>query len=295
VTTPTAIPMIDPVIDVAQLGFTYPTGDEPALKDITLRIAPGEFLGIVGPSGAGKSTLCLCLKGLVPHSVTGTVEGDVTVLGENVIDDPPGDIAARVGLVFQDPEAQIIGLTVLEDLAFGPENFERDVDEIRELGSQLLEEVGLGGMEDRNTIELSGGQKQRLAIASALMLQPDILILDEPTSELDPVGKSDVFKIVSRLQDMHDVTVIMVEHETERLASMADRLVMMDHGRIVASGSPDELLEDVELFQRTGGERPPAAAELLWRLRRRGVFDGEHTLDPNRAVELVAARLGGTA
>ncbi len=285
----------DPIIVVDNLGFSYPTGDQPALQGIDLQVYPGEFLGIVGPSGAGKSTLTLCLKGLVPHSVTGTVSGDVTVLGQNVIDDPPGDLAARVGLVFQDPEAQIIGLTLEEDLAFGPENFKRSMEEARARAADLLREVGLEGMGKRNTIELSGGQKQRLAIASALMLEPEILILDEPTSELDPVGKSDVFDIVSRLQDDRQVTVIMVEHEIERLAGMADRIVAIDAGRVVASGTPGDLLTDIELLERTGGERPPAAAELLWRLRAAGYLtEHEPTLDPRRAVELVNQALGAS-
>jgi energy-coupling factor transporter ATP-binding protein EcfA2 len=285
-----------PVIEVKNLGFSYPTSEQPVLVGIDLEVFRGEFLGIVGPSGAGKTTLSLCLKGLVPHSVTGTVSGDVTVLGANVIDDPPGDLTARVGLVFQDPEAQIIGLTLEEDLAFGPENFQLDMDEARARSQRLLAEVGLDGMGKRNTIELSGGQKQRLAIASALMLEPDILILDEPTSELDPVGKSDVFEIVSRLQDDREVTIIMIEHEIERLGRMADRVVAMDQGRIVATGTPEELLSDIELLERTGGERPPAAAELLWRLRQAGaIADYPPTLEPAQALELVSRALKARA
>lgn len=282
----------EPVIRVDELTFTYPTGEQPALADVNLAVPRGAFVGVVGPSGAGKSTLCLCMKGLVPHSVAGTIAGDVTVLGQNVVDEPPGDLAARVALVFQDPEAQIIGLTVAEELAFGPENFEQDVTRIRARSREVLEVVGLEGTLERNTIELSGGQKQRLAIASALMLEPEVMILDEPTSELDPAGKTDVFEVVDRLRTEHDVTIIMVEHDIDRLALMADRLVVLDQGKVVADDTAAELLSDVALFLRTGGERPPAGAELLWRLDRSDPSQkGETVLDLEAVLDLLVSSL----
>lgn len=284
--------MTDTVITVTGLEFAYPTGEGLALAGIDLAITRGSFVGVTGPSGAGKSTLCQCLKGLIPHSVPGEIAGDVTVLGHNLIDDPPGDVAGRIGMVFQDPEAQIIGLTVAEDLAFGPENFEMDPVEIGRRSGGRLRDVGLEGLIERDTYALSGGQKQRLAIASALMLDPEILILDEPTSELDPIGKSEVFAVVDRLRRDADVTIVMVEHEIERLAVMAGRLLVMDHGRIVADGPPHELLLDVELFRATGGERPPAAAALQAGLRDTGVLEGPPiTLDPAAAAARVAERL----
>lgn len=280
----------DVVIDVDGLHVRYPTAEEDwALRGVDLKVRRGEFVGIVGPSGAGKTTLCMTIKGLIPHSQSGDVDGDVTVLGRNVVDEVPGELAARVGMVFQDPEGQIVGLTVAEELAYGPENFMVDPSEIRARSPQMLEQMGLAGLLDRDTVELSGGQKQRLAIASVLMLDPEVLILDEPTSELDPVGKSDVFKIVDRLRQESQVTIVMVEHDIERLAGMADRIVVMEQGRIATEGRTAELLADVDIFMRTGGERPVAAAELTWRLQQRGLLEpGQVTIDETRAIGVVS-------
>lgn len=290
---PEPMPNGETVIAVTDLSFTYPTAERPSLQHLDLNISRGEFVGITGPSGAGKTTLCLCLKGLIPHAVPGDIDGDVLVHGRSVIDEPPGDLAREIAMVMQDPEAQIIGMTVAEDLAFGPENFQEHPDDIRRRSADLLAQVGLDGFINRDTYELSGGQKQRLAIASALMLRPDILVLDEPTAELDPIGKSEVFEIVKRLRDDSDVTIVMVEHETERLSRMADRLVVMEAGRTVADGTPADLMTDVQLFRRTGGERPPAVAELMWELSHAGLLGQEAlTLDEDRAVACVRGLLG---
>jgi energy-coupling factor transporter ATP-binding protein EcfA2 len=265
------------VFEVRDLWLAYPTADQPSLRGITLRAGPGEFIGITGPSGAGKSTLLTCLAGLVPRSVTAETSGTVRVLGHDVLAGPLGLAGPRVGLVLQDAEAQIVGMTVAEDLAFGPENYGMDPAGIRRRSAEVLAEVGLDGMADRDTYALSGGQKQRLAIASALMMNPDLILLDEPTSELDPVGKAEVFEVIDRLRRQSAATIVMVEHELDRLASVADRLIVLDRGQIAAAGSPVELLSDIEIFLRTGGERPPAAAELQWRLRAAGLPIGPET------------------
>jgi energy-coupling factor transporter ATP-binding protein EcfA2 len=265
------------VFEVRDLWLAYPTADQPSLRGITLRAEPGEFIGITGPSGAGKSTLLACLAGLVPRAVTAEASGTVRVLGYDVLAGLLGMAGSRVGLVLQDAEAQIVGMTVAEDLAFGPENYGVDPAEIRRRSAEVLAEVGLDGMADRDTYALSGGQKQRLAIASALMMNPDLILLDEPTSELDPVGKAEVFEVVDRLRKQSAATIVMVEHELDRLASLADRLIVLDQGRIAADGTPAELLSDIEIFLRTGGERPPAAAELQWRLRTAGLPIGPET------------------
>jgi energy-coupling factor transporter ATP-binding protein EcfA2 len=174
----------------------------------------------------------------------------------------------RVSLVLQDPEAQIIGMSVEDDLAFGPENYGIPATEIRSRMAESLSLVGLSGLESLDTYALSGGQKQRLAIAAALMVKPEVLILDEPTSELDPEGKEQVFAIIDRLRSDGGSTIIIVEHDISRLARMADKLLVLDHGTVAAHGRPADLLMDIELFERTGGERPPAAAEIAWRLHR---------------------------
>jgi energy-coupling factor transporter ATP-binding protein EcfA2 len=254
--------MGEPVVRVEGLTFRYPTSDQ-ILCGINLEINRGEFVGIIGPSGAGKTTLCMCLKGLIPHVVGGTMRGRVIVQGMNTRKTEPSILAESVAMVFQDPETQIVGLTVEEDLAFGPENLMRPASQIRDAIPRALHTVGLTGYEQRETYRLSGGQKQRIAIASALMMEPQVLILDEPMSELDPLGKDEVFQVVQRLREEHQATIIMVEHEVEQLANVADRIIQIDRGRIVADAPPREFFHNAELFHRTMGERLPQVAELL--------------------------------
>jgi energy-coupling factor transporter ATP-binding protein EcfA2 len=292
-----AAPADRPVVfDIRDLWLAYPTAEQPSLRGVTISARAGEFIGITGPSGAGKSTLLACLQGLVPRSVTAETSGSVRVFDHDVITTPLGPLGARIGLVLQDAEAQIVGMTVAEDLAFGPENYGMDPAEIRRRSAEVLDTVGLTGMADRDTYALSGGQKQRLAIASVLMLRPEIILLDEPTSELDPAGKTEVFEVVDRLRRESRTTIVMVEHELDRLAAMADRLIVMDSGQIAAAGSPTELLTDVGLFLRTGGERPPAAAELQWRLRTAGVpLAAEPSLNLSTVISGIRALAGEAA
>ncbi|MDQ3870248.1 MAG: ATP-binding cassette domain-containing protein [Chloroflexota bacterium] len=277
----------EPLIEVRDLHFRYPTGRSDALDGIDLTVRRGEFVGVTGPSGAGKSTLCLCLKGLIP---AGTFSGSIRVGGQEIR--PNGPYVDSSALVFQDPETQIIGLTVTEDVAFGPENLERDPGEIRDAIPRHLQTVRLAGYADAETFRLSGGQKQRLAIADALILEPDLLILDEPTSELDPIGKDEVFEVVSRLREERAVTVVMVEHAAEQLAEMADRIVLMSEGRIVAQGRPEELYHHEDFFHRPDGERSPQVAQLLFELEREGLIDsGRFTAREDGAVSVLAEAL----
>ncbi|MDA8202460.1 MAG: ATP-binding cassette domain-containing protein [Chloroflexi bacterium] len=264
-----------PAILVEGLRYRYPSGDDDVLHGLSLEIAPGEFVGITGPSGAGKTTLCLCLKGLIPFALGGRMQGRVEIEGVSTRDIGPGKLAETAGLVFQDPESQIIGLTVEEDLAFGPENFAMAPAEIRSRIPLALQTVGLAGLQERETHSLSGGQKQRTAIASALMMEPAILILDEPTSELDPIGRQEVFQTVKRLREERRATIVMVEHDMEELAEVADRIIIMDHGTIIADAPPHELFHDAALFESHQGVRMPQAAEVLNRLRADGLIPAD--------------------
>jgi energy-coupling factor transporter ATP-binding protein EcfA2 len=282
--TPTAG---EPLIEVRDLRFRYPTGRSDALDGIDLTVQRGEFVGITGPSGAGKSTLCLCMKGLIP---AGKLSGTIRVAGQDIQANAP--YVENSALVFQDPETQIIGLTVAEDVAFGPENLERDPATIRAAIPRCLEIVRLGDYANAETFRLSGGQKQRLAIADALILEPDLLILDEPTSELDPIGKDEVFEVVARLRKERSVTVVMVEHAAEQLAEMADRIILMNEGRIVAQGPPAALYHHEDFFHRPDGERSPQVAQVLFELERDGVIDpGAFTAREDEAVGVLMAAL----
>ncbi|TMF76366.1 MAG: ATP-binding cassette domain-containing protein [Chloroflexi bacterium] len=286
----------DYAVVVEGLSFKYPVGKEDVLTDVSLRIRTGEFVGITGSSGAGKSTLCLCLRGLIPHAVSGKFRGNVAIAGRRTSDTSAAQLGEVVNLVFQDPEAQIIGLTVEEDLAFAPENYGWERDRIRERIPVVLEQVRLSGMERRETYSLSGGQKQRVAIASALMLLPQILILDEPTSELDPVGKEEVFATIKRLKDEQAMTIVVVEHAVEQLAEFADRIVVMDKGRIVDEGPPSRVFRNVDLFHRLEGERVPQVAEAFFLLEQRGLSTPDEFTPVERdAIEVLASRLGASS
>jgi energy-coupling factor transport system ATP-binding protein len=260
----------DIVIRVRDLQFRYPGATRDALAGINLDVRRGEFVGVTGPSGAGKSTLCLCLKGLIP---AGTFGGTISVAGQPVA--PGTAYIESSALVFQNPETQIIGLTVAEDLAFGPENLRRDPAGIRAAIPRYLAQVRLSGYEDADTYRLSGGQKQRLAIADALILEPDILILDEPTSELDPIGKDEVFEVVERLRGERSITVVMVEHAAEQLAEMADRIIVLSDGALVDQGPPDELYRNARLFHGPDAERAPQISEVLFQLVQAGLLPAE--------------------
>jgi energy-coupling factor transport system ATP-binding protein len=272
---------------VRDLRFRYPGAARDALAGVDLDVSRGEFLGITGPSGAGKSTLCLCLKGLIP---AGQFSGSVSIAGQAVA--PGSPYVEGSALVFQNPETQIIGLTVAEDLAFGPENLRRDPTWIRDAIPDYLRLVRLAGYQDADTYRLSGGQKQRLAIADALILEPAILILDEPTSELDPIGKDEVFEVLEHLRRERNITVIMVEHAAEQLAEMADRIIVMQDGVVVDQGTPDRLYLNPDLFHRPDAERAPQIGEVLFKLVQDGlVAEEEFTAREERGVGRLRALL----
>jgi len=274
-------------ISVRDLRFRYPGAARDALAGVNLDVHRGEFLGITGPSGAGKSTLCLCLKGLIP---AGEFSGSVSVAGQTVA--PGSAYVDGSALVFQNPETQIIGLTVAEDLAFGPENLRREPAWIRGAIPTHLDLVRLGGYQDTDTYRLSGGQKQRLAIADALILEPAILILDEPTSELDPIGKDEVFDVLERLRHERQITLIMVEHAAEQLAEMADRIIVMQDGMVVDQGPPDQLYLNPVLFHRPDAERAPQISEVLFQLVQAGLLPAEEfTAREQQGIERLRAFL----
>jgi energy-coupling factor transport system ATP-binding protein len=283
------------ILVVDDLHFTYPEREEEALKGVSFSVQPGEFIGITGPSGSGKTTLALCLRGLIPHVVAGRMVGTISICGRNIFNVRPAAIGERVALVFQDPEAQIIGLTVAEDLAFAPENYEWPRDRIMSAIPSILSVVKLDSMGSRDTFGLSGGQKQRVALADGLMLVPDVIILDEPTSELDPQGRTEVFEALRNLRRESNTTIIVIEHAVEQLAEFSDRILVMDAGRIVAQGPPREVFRNVEIFHRTGGERVPAAIELMYTLERDGlVASGEQVLNEAEAAIAISRLLAAS-
>lgn len=257
--------MADDVIVCEDLSYAYPKQHGFALTDVTLRVRRGEFVGVVGPTGAGKSTLCLALNGIVPHFHGGEFYGSVTVCGLDTADHPTHRLARHVGMIFEDPEMQLTAPSVLAEVAFALENLRFPAPEIRRRVSDALRAVRLDGTEAKHPHQLSGGQKQRLAIASAFALQPEVLVLDEPTSQLDPVGTDEVFELARELNREHGVTIVLVTHVAEAVAEHADRVVLLAAGRVVADGAPDDVLGDVDLL-RAHDLRPPDVVELFHRL-----------------------------
>jgi energy-coupling factor transporter ATP-binding protein EcfA2 len=214
------------IIEVRGLRYTYPNVESPALKGLDLTIDEGEFILLTGPSGCGKTTFSRCLNGLIPHFYSGDLEGSVTVNGLDVKEHPTSHLARTVGLIFQNPDNQIFALTVEKDVAFGLENLGIPKEQMMEDIDWALDATGIGHLRDRGTHELSGGQKQRLAIASILAMRPRILVLDEPTSFLDPIGAERAFQVLDTLNREHGITVILIEHRVDLAAKYVDKVIV---------------------------------------------------------------------
>lgn len=235
-------------IQVENLTFTYREADYPSIDNIDLTVEKGEFVTIMGPSGAGKSTFSQALNGLVPHQIRGRLEGGVRIYDKPVNDSSVAEMAEYIGLVFQDFEAQLFSTNVELEVAFSAENLGIDRDEMKRRVAACLARVKLAGFESRQPATLSGGQKQRLAIASVLAASPDVICLDEPTTDLDPVGKTEVFEIADALTKA-GITLVVVEHETPE-ALMSSRILLMNEGEIVRDGPSWDVLQEVEEFHR---------------------------------------------
>ncbi|MDO4786862.1 MAG: energy-coupling factor transporter ATPase [Fretibacterium sp.] len=238
-------------VEVRDFSFTYRGGESPALNELNLEVERGRFIVIMGESGAGKSTLANSLNGLIPHFIRGRYEGSVTVNGLPARTTPVSRMAREIGLVFQDFEAQLFSTNAGLEIAFGPENFGVPREEIAPRIGDVLSTVNLEGFGGRHPATLSGGQKQRLAIGSVLAARPSVLCMDEPTTDLDPMGKIEVFTLAEGLRAQGDLTLIIVEHETEE-ALHAERLILMKKGRILADGAPGDLLRDTALVAEAG-------------------------------------------
>ncbi len=249
------------VIKVEHLYYKYPDTPSYALEDINLEVNEGEFVGIIGPNGAGKTTLCFALNSLIPRSMGGKTQGKVTVAGMNTMEHSVAELALHVGLVFSDPESQLSQLTVSEEIAFGPANLGIPKDEIFMRIKEIAALVGLEDKLDRLPISLSGGEMQRVAIASVLAMQPRVIVLDEPTANLDPIGAKEVFSVVKGLKDKTGMSVIMVEHQVEHLAAYADRIVVMNGGKIILDGETKTVLKDITTLEKIG-IKPPQVTEM---------------------------------
>ncbi|MGG4493205.1 energy-coupling factor ABC transporter ATP-binding protein [Brevibacillus reuszeri] len=229
----------EPLLQAREVHWQYEDTAAPSLANVNLDLYPGEVVGVVGPAGAGKTTLLLMLSGLVPANYAGHFVGERKT-------------HAELGIVFQDPETQFIGLTVEEELAFSLENVGFTDAQIEQRIGEVLELVGLQGFAERSPFELSGGEKQRVAIASALSHAPHVLLLDEPTSELDPLGAREVFSLLQRLKQENEMTIMVSSHATEELAAFCDRMILVAEGKIVLDLPVRDFFARVDVLDANG-------------------------------------------
>lgn len=245
------------IIEVQGLSYSYPDSPKPNILDVNLTVDEGEFVLITGPSGCGKTTFCRCLNGLIPNSYGGTFNGRVIVDGLLTTEHSVYGIAQRLGLVFQNPENELFCTTVEREVAFGPENLALPRDDVRSRVEEALGVVGISHLWDKSPEELSGGEQQKVAIAALLAMKPKVLVLDEPTANLDPLSARSVLNILAKLNTESGVTILLVEHRLEMVAHMADRCAVLDDGKLVLVGEPDEVLYS-EAVDRMGIGIPKA-------------------------------------
>ncbi len=273
----------EPIISIKDLDFQYPgeEGKEPvkALEDISLEIKPGEFVGIIGHNGSGKSTLSKLLNAILLPT-----KGDIEVGGMNTKDQSHlWDIRKTAGMVFQNPDNQLVATIVEDDVAFGPENLGIPSEEIRRRVDDCLETVGMSDFKRSEPNNLSGGQKQRVAIAGILAMQPECLILDEPTAMLDPSGRKEVMKTVKELNKKEGLTILHVTHFMDELID-ADRIIVLDGGKIALEGKPKEIFSQVDKLKEIGLDVPPMTA-LAHELNESGLELPEDVLSIDEMVE----------
>lgn len=277
----------EPAIEIRNLSYTYASAAEESLKNLSFTVDKGKFIALMGSTGAGKTTLSLCLNGLIPQLLEGKLSGRIRVAGKDVGKTAVQSLAKVLGLVLQDPETQIIGQSVEEDTAFGPRNCGLPENEIQGRSAQAWAALRLTGYNRRLTGELSGGEKQRLAIAGVLVMEPEILVLDEPTSELDPLGRSEIYHSLDDLRRQKDLTILLVDHAGEELMTKADEVIVLHQGELVWRGVPGELFRNLPLLRRWG-LKPLPVSELGWDFYAKGwITFAEIPLDVPAAADLI--------
>jgi energy-coupling factor transporter ATP-binding protein EcfA2 len=237
------------MIRLSEVTYYYPRATSPSLEGVTLEVPEGQFCAVIGANGAGKSTLCSALTGFVPHFYRGRLTGAIQVAGIDIASSSLAALSGTVGLVFSNPFNQITGarFTVRDEVAFGLENMAVPREEMHARIDDILSFAGLSDLADRSPFALSGGQQQRLAIASVLVMRPKVVVLDEPTSQLDPIGSKEVFAVLRDLAATDEATVFLAEQKLEWVAAFADRVLVLHEGRLVADGPPGEVLASEEL------------------------------------------------
>lgn len=287
------------IIKTEGLGFTYSDGESdslvreeiPALSDINLSVKRGEYLAVLGHNGSGKSTLAKLLNLILVPTVGKIYIDGVDVTAEDFDEDGVFDVRRKVGMVFQNPDNQLVATVVEEDVAFGPENLGLPREEIRRRVNSSLSMVGMQDYMRHAPHKLSGGQKQRVAIAGIIAMRPEVIIFDESTAMLDPMGRAEVISIMERLNREEGITVINITHYMEE-AARADRVVVINDGRLTLDGTPREVFSEVELLHKIGLEAPQGT-ELVHRLRLAGINIEGSSLTEQECAEALINYLSG--
>ncbi|MCW4006226.1 MAG: ATP-binding cassette domain-containing protein [Candidatus Bathyarchaeota archaeon] len=262
------------VIETKNLTYTYPGASKPSIQDVSIKVEEGEFVLITGPSGCGKTTLCRTFNGLIPQFYQGEMQGEILVADLDASKRPIHEMAKHVGLVFQNPENQLFALSVEKDVAFGLENLEYTREEMRERVDWALNLAGIYDLRERSPHEMSGGQQQRVAIAAVLAMQPKIIVLDEPTSFLDPLSAERIFEVIYHLNKKLGITVVLVEHRLDLTAKYANHIIIMDEGKVCFDGDPKKVLS-TEAARLIGVGIPKAT--LLYEMLQKEGADLEKT------------------
>ena len=239
---------------IENVNYKYPLEEKQALKNINIEIKKGEFWAVIGKNGSGKTTFCNMLRRFVPDFYKGELTGTITLEDKELKDYSQKELVQKIGFVFQNPFTQISGVkdTVFEEIAYGLENLGLDKGEIISKVEKILKLLEIEKLRDRNPYDLSGGQKQRVALASIIAMDPDILVIDEPTSQLDPKGTEDIFKIINLMAN-EGKTIILVEHKLELIAEYAENILVLDEGEIILSGKAEEVLNNKILLEKEIG------------------------------------------
>ena len=270
------------------VSYKYPLEDREILKNINLDIKKGEFWAVIGKNGSGKTTLCNVLRRFVPDFYKGELKGKITLEGKELKDYSAKEIVQKVGFVFQNPFTQISGVkeTVFEEIAFGLENLALDAEYIRKRVEETLKLLHIEELKDKNPYELSGGQGQKVALASIIAMDPEIMVIDEPTSQLDPKGTEEIFEIIDILKK-EGKTIILVEHKLELIAEYAEKVMVLDEGEMILSGNTEDVLKNKILLEKEIGI--PQYAALAYRLMDEGKVQFEEIpITKEKAVEVFA-------
>ena len=279
-----------PAIQIRNFTFTYQESTEPVVRDINLTIPAGAFVGITGSAGSGKSTLTYAMNGIIPHCYPGDFYGSVEVCGLDTCEASLTDISRLVGSVCQDIDSQIVTSIVEDEMLYGLENFGVDHGQISARVDEALDDMGISDLRDRVIASLSGGQKQKVAIASILALHPEVLVLDEPTAELDPASSLQVFQLLERYAREHGTTVVVVEQKIALLSQFADMLVIVDNGQIRFADTPANVLAHSDELLEIG-VNCPRATTLMNRLAADGIYDGPVCRNVEEAHDALSALL----